>query len=482
MAIAVPAVVVTSIVIFGGFAAYDFQNDRTRLADRIEGMATNHGAVVRESLWHLNTASINLILDAVIADADVVGARVYDEFGSLVGARGDGATQVGLPTVSEVVTRETATGRQQIGRLEITYSDARLVDEARQQAWIIAVLAVLLTVATATAATLANWRVIGMPLQRLLLAIESTGRENPPQPVAWEADDEAGHVVRAFNDMRLRQYEAERSLIEIQRELEERVEQRTRELRRARDEAEAASRAKSGFLRSMSHELRTPLNAILGFSDLIKSPELTTDLERSRDYANDINRSARFLLDLVNDLLDISRLETETYVVEEALFPVDDLVAESVAIVRGTAAQKQIDVAIESTLPGVSCRGDRRMLKQALLNVLGNAVKFTDADGDIWIASRQSDDGGSLQVSITDTGRGIAERDMESLFDAFSRIEDPFIRTEQGAGLGLPLTRFLVERHDGVIGVESKVGIGTTVTIRIPGSRIKWAVADTDAR
>ena len=475
MTIAVPSVVVMVLAVMGGFAVFDLANDQRRLALRIDGVVQSQGAVVTDSLWHLNSESIDLILGAIAADPDIVSATVFDENESIVaqrnGLRGEESSGSRLYVVRQEIIHGTALSAQSIGRLEISYTDDRLWIEARQQLWIILLLAVLLSVATAFAASLANWRVIGMPLNRLLNAIKSTGSELPPAPVEWRADDEFGQVVQAFNDMREHQYEAEQSLIEVQRDLERRVDLRTQELRRARDEAEAASRAKSDFLRSMSHELRTPLNAILGFSELIRTPTLTPDADRHRDYATDIHKSAGFLLDLVNDLLDISRLETETYVVEDEDFVLDDMINDAVGIIKGSAASKRIKVSIENTTPGVICNGDRRMLKQAVMNILGNAVKFTDTAGEISVTANVDADGTGI-IAVSDNGRGISTQDISLVFDAFSRIDDPFIRTEQGTGLGLPLSRFLVERHGGTIAIQSDVGVGTTLTVRIPAHRI----------
>jgi|GEM_PF-1130714 len=476
MMIAVPMVLALVLIVLGGFVVFDLTNDQRRLALRIDDVVKNQGAVVTNSLWHLNAESMGLILGAIAADPDIISATVFDE-NNVVAGQGvllpSSHPSVGTQfTVRQEIVHQAGTGAQSIGFLEVVYTDNRLWIEARQQLWIILLLAVLLSLATAFAASLANWRVIGVPLQLLLDAIQSTGWDEPPARVEWRVDDEFGRVVQAFNDMRQRQFEAEQSLIEIQHNLEKNVDLRTQELRRARDDAEAASRAKSDFLRSMSHELRTPLNAVLGFSDLIRTPSLTPDTERIRDYATDIHNSASFLLDLVNDLLDISRLETEAYVVEDEDFFLEKMIQDSIGIIKGSAAAKRISVTTANDVPVLICNGDSRMLKQAIMNILGNAVKFTDHNGTIAVATTLETDGDAV-IAIFDSGRGISDEDLALVFDAFSRIDDPFIRTEQGTGLGLPLSRFLVERHGGTITIDSKVGVGTTLRVRIPASRIR---------
>jgi len=246
------------------------------------------------------------------------------------------------------------------------------------------------------------------------------------------------------------------------------------DLRRAKDEAELASRSKTEFLANMSHELRTPLNAIIGFSDILLG-QIFGPLGDARygDYARDIRDSGLHLLNLINDVLDVSKVEFgKVELIEEAV----DVVAivESCARLmrdRADSAGLRLVQELPAGLPQI--QGDSRRLKQILLNLLSNAVKFTPSGGRVTIRAHQDRQDG-LRLVVEDTGIGIAQADLEKAMRPFGQIDSRLARKYQGTGLGLPLARSMAELHGGKLELESAPGQGTTATIWLPPSRVLY--------
>jgi len=257
----------------------------------------------------------------------------------------------------------------------------------------------------------------------------------------------------------------------LQTKIKER-EQAEMEARRSMEAAEAGNRAKSEFLANMSHELRTPLNAILGFSELIRDEILgPVGTARYRSYAKDINDSAEHLLRIINDVLDLSKVEAGKLELEEADIDVTWVIGRCLALVAEQAERDGL--ALESNLPDdlPRLRADPRKMRQILLNLLSNAVKFTPAGGKVTVTAAADPERG-LSIAVSDTGIGIAPGNVETAMAPFEQVDASINRKYQGTGLGLPLTKALVELHGGVLTIESEVGVGTTATTRFPPSRM----------
>ena len=241
-------------------------------------------------------------------------------------------------------------------------------------------------------------------------------------------------------------------------------------LKDAKTYAEAANRAKSEFLANMSHELRTPLNAILGFSDVIENRLFGNDaMDRYANYAGDIHRSGVHLLGIINDILDLSKIEAGRTVLDERDAALDDMVEEARTLLG--ERWRGIDFQVLLPQPPPPLHVDDRKFVQILVNLLSNAFKFTPPGGRVALAAEFVADGG-LALTISDTGIGIALEDIATVLSPFGQVESAFSRSYHGTGLGLPLAKSLAELHGGSLAIASVLEAGTTVTVTLPAARI----------
>ncbi len=240
-------------------------------------------------------------------------------------------------------------------------------------------------------------------------------------------------------------------------------------LRRAKDEAEAASQTKSRFLAVMSHELRTPLNAIIGFSEVIKDQLLGQDADaRYRAYAADIFSSGQHLLELINDILDLSKVEAGQMELKQGDIDVRASVDQVVTLCTGNAKQKGISLDVDIPQHEMTMWADARAVKQILFNLVSNAIKFTPELGQVTVTAWQSSVTSTL--TVRDTGVGIPKDQLSRITQPFYQVDNRFDAPSEGTGLGLALVRQLVELHGGSLDIESEEGVGTTVRVRFPQS------------
>ena len=326
-----------------------------------------------------------------------------------------------------------------------------------------ALLIVFLLAAIATSVLLA--RNLARPIETIQVAAAKIGSGSLDQRIEASSHDELGALADEFNRMAARLQASHAGL-------EQQVQERTRELASALAELdektrqlEAASRHKSEFLANMSHELRTPLNAISGFSQVLRKQLFGPVNEKQAEYLDDILDSSRHLQSLIDDVLDLSKVEAGQIDLHVAPFSLPEALERGVVIVRERATREGVHVSMSSE-PGVqTVVGDERRIVQVIFNLLSNAVKFTPAGGTVDVAAARRD--GEVRVSVTDTGPGIAPEDQDRIFEEFQQA-DAGKEQPDGTGLGLALSKRLVELHGGRIWVDSEPGTGSTFVFTLP--------------
>lgn len=318
--------------------------------------------------------------------------------------------------------------------------------------------ALAIMIAGVLAAILTARRIAG-PILLLKQKAERVGQGDYGQQLILPRSDEIGILAASFNQM----------VVDLKKSRTN-LEKRTEELELLRLEAEAANRAKSDFLANMSHELRTPLNAIIGFSDIMVRGMAGPLAETQKEYLSDILTSGRHLLRLVNDILDLARIEAGKMECEFSEFNLENLIERSAGLFREEVLKHgiQLGMTAEREMPPV--RGDELKIKQVIVNLLSNAVKFTPDGGSITIRTRTLNEGGVayVEIAVADTGIGISYVDQQRLFQPFVQADFHLTKKHEGTGIGLALCRNFVELHHGSIAVESRPGEGSTFTVKIP--------------
>ena len=299
-----------------------------------------------------------------------------------------------------------------------------------------------------------------------------------------ENNDEIGQLADAFNDMadriqvgfQLLQEEieerrmTERALEHSRDHLDDRVKERTEELMVAKEMAEDASIAKTDFLANMSHELRTPLNVIIGFSDVMARQMLGPITNpKYLEYIEDILNSSHHLLGLINDVLDVAKAESGTLTINNTVIDLTELVTSCAHMLDDVAKNKNLEIIGNYADHPLKICVDELRLKQVVINVLNNAIKYTPQEGTIKVSTRRNKEQ-HFVINIEDNGIGIEHDDIHRIFEPFGQVDSAYTRSIEGVGLGLPLSKKLIEAQGGTIMLESTIDKGTKVTIILPAN------------
>ena len=304
----------------------------------------------------------------------------------------------------------------------------------------------------AVAASLYLARRMVTPIQAIQAGAVAIATGRLDQRIEVATGDELEALASEFNEMAKQLHESYASL-------ERKVDERTRAL-------EIANQHKSEFLANMSHELRTPLNAIIGFSEVLQERMFGEMNEKQTEYINDIHGSGKHLLSLINDILDLSKIEAGRMELDLARFDVPSAIANALTLMRERAGRHFVSLSSSVDQRIGEIIADERKFKQILLNLLSNAVKFTPEGGKVDVRARRLD--GSVEVAVADTGVGIAPADHKAVFEEFRQLGTDYTKKGEGTGLELALTRKFVELHGGSIRLESEPGKGATFTFTLP--------------
>jgi signal transduction histidine kinase len=440
-------------------------------------MARTLAPSTAKAVWELDQASLEDLAEGVMHNAIITGLRVVTSREEVLVAKGDlpilpsgaDSSRYALAkTKREPLYFRTRHGeRMDIGRLELHAAPA--VTWLRLRAGIYAALA------TSLALAVGAWLIFTLAIRRHLAgtvtaAVRTVARwhgqpaDAPVQRIQYPYQDELGELIAALNANRERLSVSMQDLNAVNLNLERIVEARTLELRAAKDAAESADRLKSAFLATMSHELRTPLNSIIGFTGVLLQ-ELAGPLNpEQKKQMGMVRGSASHLLELINDVLDLSRIEAGQLQVAREPLDLGSIARKAVQTVQPLASRKGLQLACEAQ-EHLTITSDGRRVQQILMNLLSNAIKFTEA-GEVRLRVECLAD--AVRIQVSDTGIGIAPGDLGRLFRPFSQIDSGLTRKYEGTGLGLSICRRLCDLLGGTIEAASAPGQGSCFTVTLP--------------
>jgi signal transduction histidine kinase len=450
------------------FERSEYEDKKTSLQERQQRITQSQAIIIPQYLKDKNEEAITLTLSGVLSNPIIIGVAICDpdenplyRFGSF-----ESPNHQVFESRHEI-TYFDGTEVRKLGTLVTASTDRRIVEALEQRRRFYAGVFAVLFIVIVIAVYASIYAIVLTPLNMLVAAIKGS-KDGTPISVHWSSDNEIGLVIKEFENLQQRQFAAQSQLQEELQHREEMVE----DLRHMKDAAEQASRAKSEFLATMSHELRTPLNAIIGFSEIIRDQAFgPVGSTKYSDYANDINDSGQHLLGLINDILDLAKIESGADELYEEQIDIEEFVHSVMTLVGRRAEEGEIRLTWDLPEHPPALRADNRKLKQILVNLLSNAIKFTPAGGRVTLKATVNKDG-SYEFRVSDTGIGISADDIPKALSKFGQVDGALNRQYEGTGLGLPLTKALVEIHGGNLDLESEVGVGTSATACFPAERV----------
>ncbi|PYX01041.1 MAG: hypothetical protein DMG86_11070 [Acidobacteria bacterium] len=473
------------------FVAYDVVTFRQAMVHNLSIQAQITGSNSVSALLFSDPQSAENTLSALQVAPNIVSAGIYQLDGRPFAAywRHDRGQIPTVPTIPRgqaefhrfengelIVVQRIVFQGEPAGTVYIRSDLQEMNHRLKRYAGIAALVLLACLIAAHLAASLFQRAVVN-PIVHLaeIARIVSRDKNYSIRANATGNRDEPGILIQAFNEMLSQIEERERALQKAHDELEQHVQERTGQLASANKELELqnrevqrATQLKSQFLASMSHELRTPLNAIIGFSDLLAENTAGTLTDKQGRFVGHVRNGARHLLQLINDILDLSKIESGLLELRCESFSVSEALPEVLSVIRPLAMAKNIR--IEQLGEDTSVYADRVRFKQVLYNLFSNALKFTPEGGAVRVQSAIN--GNLVRISVTDTGVGIRPEDQQVIFEEFRQASETTRGVKEGTGLGLAITRRLVERQGGTIGVTSDLGKGSCFSFTLPRGRV----------
>ena len=474
------AAITALITIFQLFL--DYNKDVNLINNQLQQIPQIHLKTLTARLWAVDTLAIKVHLEGILKTRDIQYLEIREKDDVIVSLGNRKSENVISKVYPMIYTQRNRENR--IGTLIVEASLDGVYQRLIDKVWVILISNAVKTFFVAGFMLILFYQLNTRHLIKIAKYTSGLEAKNLGTKLKLtrkteynKKEDELDLVVNSINQMQknihdsfisLQQSEQRSNklsneLKEYQEHLEDVVKARTAELVTAKDEAEAASFAKSEFLSNMSHELRTPLNAILGFAQIIELDNSKLD-DTDKSNVREILDAGYHLLNLINDVLDLARIESGKLEVAIEETHVDTIVKESLALIKNQAEENRVNIIDDISNNGYSVHADPIRLKQVLVNLLSNAVKYNSENGSITIEGTLIGNQ-YLRISISDTGAGLTKDEVGNLFVSFERLNK--IENVEGTGIGLVITKHLVELMDGKIGVVSKPGVGSTFWIEL---------------
>ena len=457
LAVTLSSVIIIIVAFFAYLETSQYRRDAALIDQTLADMLDTGSILLADATHRRDSDRVLLTLAPILGDPEIQGITVRLADGTVLAEHGRaiGEFDAGLVRTRPIM-HLVDDAPAKIGTIYVGLSHDRINDEFKTRLLRHLLLAALILAAIAFSVHQSLRLSVMQPMRRLLASIQSWQADGTHHPVAWKRNDEFGQLISAFNRMQQQQR------------------LHHHDLRAARDNAEAADRAKTAFLAIISHEMRTPLNIIIGFSDLLQRSVDDRSSPDQVEYVSHIGNSGRQLLSLINDILDITRANGGELTLAERPCDLRNLVDTAIekAVQDSDTGFATIENAVTQDMPQLDA--DATRLGRAIEHLIANALAATPVDGEVNV-SAERDENKYIRINIRDTGAGIAPEKLAQVMQPFSKADGKWQNHSDGAGLGLTYARVVAQLHGGGLEMESVPGAGTLVSVWLPSSRMQTA-------